>query len=499
MVSFFYLRLLHKQHQTGRDIALLVILQVIWTNSHGVFVIGPFLAGCYLLEALIHGIRGHGYTRVRSLGILTSLLAAACLVTPYGLDSLRFAWLIASQVTPEGPSFFKSVYELKSPLGDSSRKTIAFWFYLTLIVSFLITLVALALTRRREIPLARSAIVATLLAISLTGIRNMPLFAIVAAPIIAEYLSLLGASRHRRLCGALITAMLGTATLVWSPRPAFNHLVTWVPYRFGVGISPDYIPVGLPRYLNMIGFSGPIFNSQTLGGFYAFHGYPARLPFYDGRLESYDPQELEQVASVAANASSRPDDWNGLLDRYGFQGLLLEHGSSEASGLLPLIASGSDWRLVYLDQAASFWLRTRRANLPPEVDESIISGLVNQVQNYVQAENLDFFLDKYTRYPDLRLVLLERANSRWGTAYFTRNLGLLQLNMGKLGAAEMTFQGLLKRYPKSLKTLTTLSQIALLRGDIKSAEEYMNRAVRYYPNDPELRENLALIRKAASR
>jgi len=55
MIALYYFRLQQGKCRTPLDLFLFFILQEIWTNSHGIFVIGPFMTGCYLVEALLQG------------------------------------------------------------------------------------------------------------------------------------------------------------------------------------------------------------------------------------------------------------------------------------------------------------------------------------------------------------------------------------------------------------------------------------------------------------
>lgn len=494
MVVVFAWRLQQRKYQRWTDMALLVFLQTVWTNSHGIFVIGPFLVSCYLISATIKGIRDKEYGEIRSLALLTGATTVACLVSPYGWGSIRFAWLLFTEVGPGASQVLKMVHEMASPLGESARQCIAFWAYLTLIAAFLTSWLAVLIHCREKLSLARTLTGFTLLAISLTARRNLPLFALVAAPLIAEHLALIGSVRLRRTCFAAIATVMVTAGVSWSPRPALQYLRYWAPYRIGIGISPVNFPLGLPAFLDRIGFSGPVFNSLSLGGYYGFHRSPPDIPFYDARLEAHDQQKLLLVFATIDNANSRPEPWHNLVQQYGFRGLLIEHGSGEAMGLLHLISRDPKWQLAYLDYAASFWVSTGNQNMPPAVDATTVANLAAQAQNRIEAENLNYFLDRTGMFPELRLLALERTRQFWENPAILKDIGLLQVKMGKLVEADRTFRQLLVSNPKERMTLTTLAQIALLRGDRDTAEKFLLQALSYYPDDRDLRENLGRIR-----
>jgi hypothetical protein len=498
MIAAYSWRLQQGKFRSFSDLAIFFVLQEIWTNSHGLFSIGPFLVGCYFLEALIKGNSGQDYD-ARNLGKLLGVTLAGCIITPTGLDTIKYTWLLITTVSPTAP-MLNSMFELAPPLGNVSRNFPAFWFFLTLFAAFLVSLLVMTVNRARALPPARTLAGITLLAVAMTGIRNMPLFTIVATPLIAEYLSRLNSAKLRRICLSATTVIVIGAAIVWSPLPALKNLRNEVPYRFGLGMSPDFVPMGLPRFLDRIGFSGPIFNSQTLGGFYEYYGAPGRIPFYDYRLEDFELSRLMAVFSVTYSAHANPAGWNALLQQYDFRGLLLENNSTtETAGMLPLIAADPLWRLVFLDNAASFWIRTDHLQLPPPVGHAEVNDLVMHVANAPQAENIDSFLEKSGLYPDIRMKLLEIACGRWENALFLTNLGILKMQSGKLDEAEQLFKRVLRHKPRSRQTLATLAQIALNRGDVIDAEMYLKKAIGYFPKDQELRDNYALVLKALNK
>jgi hypothetical protein len=495
MIALYYYRLQQGKYHSPVEIICFFILQEIWTNSHGIFVIGPFLTGCYLVEALLKGIMGKGYKDARSLGILTAVVTAACIITPNGWENISYAWRLFAESNPMAPQISNSTHEMAASLGEVSRTLLPFWFYFFLIVAFLVTLVTSVFHCWRQIPVARTMIGVALLAASLTGMKNMPLFAIVAAPLITENLSILGSIRLQRMSAAAIAAAIAVAAMVWSPRPALDYLTFWAPYRFGLGLSTDYVPVGLPPFLDKIGFYGPIYNSMDQGGFYEYHGYPKRIPFYDSRLQDYKPEEIIAASEAVSGATRNPAGWLALLRRYDFRGVLLCNtpDNREAAGLLPYLAANGGWRLIYLDKAASFWLREDQLNLPPPVDRTSVESLAANLNNFAQAENLNFFLEKTGFYPELRLKLLEQAASNWQNVIFLADLGLIKLKEGKTAEAEQLFLRLLRKNPESRLTLATLAQIALFKDNRAAAEKYLKKALHYYPDDAELKQNLELV------
>ncbi len=500
MLALFYWRLQQGRYRTLKEILLLAALQVVWTNSHTMFIIGPCLVGCYFVASILRGLQGKEYADTRMLGLLTASTAFACILTPYGWNIIGHSLSLVAAVSPDtfqgGPSALKSpfsgIVEMQSPFSTVNRTTIAFWFYLLLMVAYLCSFAVLLAKQRMDLPIARTLVVLAMLAISVNANRNMPLFALVAAPLTAEYLSLAGSLLRRRVWSGILVFALAVAGLMLSPRIALNEL-TYVKHRFGAGISGDFVPLGLPLFLDRLGFTGPVFNSATLGGYYSFHGYPARIPFHDGRFNAYQPADLLRVKSIVGQGSVELRKWRDFSAEYDFKGILLEHDSVEAAGLLPLLPGEPLWRLVYLDNAASFWLRTDQKNLPTRFDGEQAAKLALN-SDYFSVRQLDIFFEKTGMFAEQRLMLLEQATGNRNDLYLLQILGNLQLKTGAIDKAEQTFKRLLAIEPRSRTNLNSLAQTALVKGNADAAEECVLQALKYYPADPLLLENLALIR-----
>jgi hypothetical protein len=55
-IAAFYWLLQSGRFRTPVQLAILAIAQIVWTNSHGLFVIGPLMVGAYLVVAVIRRI-----------------------------------------------------------------------------------------------------------------------------------------------------------------------------------------------------------------------------------------------------------------------------------------------------------------------------------------------------------------------------------------------------------------------------------------------------------
>lgn len=487
MIALFYRLLLDEAWRSYSGMAVLFLLQAVWANSHGLFVIGPFMVGCYLLSSLSE--LKTSPEKARKLGVLLVGAVIASMLTPFGIDGWHYALLLASEAGAGAPEFFKRITELAPTFGASSIGWPDFWGYLLLLLSVSAALIPAISGRRPDA--ARLMLVAGLSLASFTGRRNIPLFVLAAAPFIAENLSLRIANlRGRRALGyAAGAGMLAMAAL-----PLSGRYYQWLnyPIRFGTGVSPSYFPERLPPLLQSAGFKGQIYNANYLGGFLLYHGY---LPLTDGRWELYDPKELDRIFAAPNDRGAL----NYLLSRYSVTGILMQHTSAEAAPLLPQLAKDPGWRLVYLDVSSSFWLRS---DLPSSLRTVDMNRLLPMNPADSRAEE---YLMLGTFYRLVNAWSAAESAARQGLAVGGKRmelialLGAAQRDSGQTGAAEATFRQLLREFPRNPEALNELAYFAYSRGDASTALRYLKAAAAITPGDASIRANIERIERAYGR
>lgn len=493
MIIIFYNLLEKTSYRNRAGLAIFGLLQIIWTNCHGLFVIGPFMAGCYWTVDIIKYLSGRS-SSLRETGTLLAVIVAATLVTPFGFGGWEYAYLLFSEAGSAAPDVFKTIGEMSPTFGSAARSAPPFWFFLTLIAA---TAVSTApLIYRRQLSLARTLIVAGLFAASLTARRNTALFAIVSAPFIAENLGTLfpkGIKLPRLLNYAAAAVML-----VWAVYPLSGqyYLDARKNTRFGIGATPSFFPHKLPDFLDRTGFRGRIYNSNTLGGFYLYHGYPDRLPLTDGRWEIYDHSLLDSIRTAPYNFAI----FDLIVSKFDIKGVLLQHASDDAKHLVPRLSKNSRWRLVYLDYAASFWIREDAANIPEEVNLfSLDAGLPSSPRRFEDIHMLDNFL-MYMNADRLKLLNLKQGLSfrikSIKTVPLLEEIGRLQMKLGQTDEAEKTYKRLAEIAPRNITALNELAFFEYSRGNLNNAAKLMRRALKYEPGNQMLIENYDKLRKA---
>ena len=333
----------------GRRPALLLPLlpmTVVWANLHAGALLAPALLAAETVGAGIDAARARyashrlsepeaewqwaGWLALMMVGVLI-----ATLLTPHGFA----LWSYPGKVTGH-PIVTNFITEWKSPdfHGTGLRP-----------VALLMGLLMAALIASGPRPPFRDfLLLAALLSMGMMYKRNLPLFALVACPIlvgrVSELLMASGWDRRIRWDWAGIAACLLSLPLLsgalrqWPSGDLFAS-------QAGMG---DF-PVGAVRYLQENPPPGPLFNEYRWGGYLIWH-LPQVPVFIDGRAEVY---YRRGVFDDYVRVHRFQPGWREVLDRYGIQTVLMENGMGVAQAL----SADPNWWAVYRDRQAVVLVR----------------------------------------------------------------------------------------------------------------------------------------------
>jgi tetratricopeptide (TPR) repeat protein len=374
--------------------------------------------------------------------------------------------------------------ELSPVFGKASFAGIAVWFFIILLV-LAIGAALRALVKRKFS--ARTIIVLVVGALAFTGRRNIVLFALIASPFITEAATGLRLNLKQTTRNYIsIVAGLAMLTFSYFPLSGSYYFKAAIPARWGLGVTSTMFPHKLPDFLNNIRFEGQILNSSDLGGFYLYHSYPGRVPFTDGRWEIYDPQSLSRAIRYLKHEVK----WKDIVKEFQIKGILVTHYfKSGAETLLRALYHSDDFRLIYLDQAASFWIFEDRSNLLPD---AINLNDPSSLPILDRAEN-GFILDKFfialnkneLRLANLKNTLAFGFRKKW----ILEQIGLLQIETKRFNEALSTFSELLQMSPENPNALNELAFLYYHLGDIDRAKLYMEKLLKLFPDNKTYKKN----------
>ncbi len=307
----------------------LIPLYVVWTNIHGgvlggVFTLGLAVAGWAILFLL----KRHVDTPVkswRSLALACGIVAACALtpfVNPFGMEMLN-TWrrILGSAAMKE----FVSEHQPMS-LDHTAGQVVAGFgaFYVFLLLGTV-----------PKVPRVSWLIPLVWFALSLQGIRQGPLFAVLAVVAIADFWPETLWYRLLKKHGDSLAREPdpGSRGWVWATIPLAAVLAAFglqirgveapVVGRGWARLDPVQQPVDLVADLRSYAASVPpctrIFNDANLGGFVLYHAPELKI-FMDDRFELYGDDWMRHYVRVAYE---EPEGIEGWADTYGFDHALV--------------------------------------------------------------------------------------------------------------------------------------------------------------------------------
>lgn len=343
---------------------LLPLIQCLWANIEGLFVLGWVVMGTYVLSGLFHNRRWD-----RPLLKVSLLSLAASALNPYFLKGLAFPFLLLTRLDASSV-FKKNISELQSPWSIIHAPDVPFFpaipLYTYRVIAIVMLLVILFTLRRRKFH--EVVLTAGFFILSATSIRNVPLFFWVVLPVAAASMTELVAGLKEKtrsltdffasmklipwvilLAVLLLCARVGTQAYYVSDRRVDHN---------GFGVDAERFPFKALDFMERNHLKGPLLNDPAFGGWIEWRtGMPV---FIDGRQEVIQEALFtEYEGSYAAGGLSR------LADKYGVKLILYDHMMGIPWTMQLQRMPG--WRLIYLDDVAALYAAKDAAPSLPEI------------------------------------------------------------------------------------------------------------------------------------
>lgn len=323
-------------HASSADrwsIAVLPLLFVVWANTHGGSAAGLAILGAYVL---IEAPRRDRSER-RWLILWLFLCAAAFLANPYGY---RLPAFLAQDLLRSRPiSEWRAI-----PLFDGE--------HLRLKLAVVLCLVGAVAHRGR--PVWETVIVALGAVAAFRHQRHAPLFAILAAPLLARTLSdffaALRPSLGRFTLAAFSTLLaLMVAISAWQ---LYQVASLYRALRCRIFVSPQVFPVDAVRFIRLNQLRGNLLLPFDWGEYAIWHLYPRCRVSVDGRYTTaYPDSVLDQSDRFLAG---RPGWERSLRDAT----IVLV---DRRQPIVRQLFARTDWQYVYSDATALVFVRSDRS------------------------------------------------------------------------------------------------------------------------------------------
>lgn len=341
---FLFLLDRYKRNGNFRMLILIPFITVLWVNLHAGYIIGIAIEVIYIFGSLLE-IASKKYHRKEKIDKTTqnSFWVLVCVL---------ITSIIATLLNPTGFRIFTYPFQT---LTDSAMQTyIQEWFspdFHQLIwqpFAFLIlVLIGLGMIGNRPISLTKILLTLVFGYGALRSLRNIPLFAIVVIPVLAEQLTNLikfkpdeqKQSRHFRYIAPIAISAIAIILVLGFIQVTNNQ------QRKEAETFPkdavEWIVVNEPK--------GNLFNSYNWGGYLIWKLYPEFPVYIDGRADLYGKEFVSRYTEIYF---TKPG-WEEKLNRDNVSIVLVESDSMLADAL----RQSSSWKKFFEDKISVIFLR----------------------------------------------------------------------------------------------------------------------------------------------
>ena len=307
---------------------ILIPVQVLWTNSQGLFILGPIIFGCYVFgecsQRFVDRKRSNqpiwtGIKKIIPVNLITSLglLVLSCLVNPYGFSGFLFPFKLFKRIEPGLENIYSHNISENIPLMDLSGKDQRY-IYIYLLVICLSTISFFF--NKKSFRWAHVFLCIAFFYLGFIAKRNSILYSVIIPPVLGfnfytGYFVIKSKKKVRSLTDSVLDTgkyiLTGCIILVLL-FDIFVSIAMLKIYPSKQSISPFRVPVEAVQYLKEHPIPGNIFNSIRYGGYLIWHLFPDKKVYIDGRLIIRSERFFFNYLSLLDN----PKLFSSLMDRH---------------------------------------------------------------------------------------------------------------------------------------------------------------------------------------
>jgi len=348
LLASVFLLILERSYQRPNLLWWTPFLMLLWVNLHGGYALGiAFLVLFLLGDALDRGFGLQEASRFRARTVRLALALAVCVaVVPLNPYGIRLYWYPLQTLRSQA---------MQSYIGEWASPDFHKPEYLPVLLMMLATLAFPALSPRRLRPRELVLLLTTTYA-ALRSVRHIPIYALVAVPILSTLaqawwerrsLSRQPAAKHRlpNRIKILVNAALLGGFLVFTI--ARVHYVV----RRQAATEERNFPAAAVAFLSAVQPPGPILNHYNWGGYFIWKLYPQYRVFIDGRADLYGDSFMNELATAYY---LRGSSWQELLEKWSIRTVVLPVDAP----LVTALRARPNWKAIHADEQAVVLTRT---------------------------------------------------------------------------------------------------------------------------------------------
>lgn len=346
------LYLLFKIRDQGADqlIKWLPALMLLWANLHGGFSIAFIIIITFLIAELVRIILlgktkpNHAIGKVLSINQIKSI----SIFTGLGF--------LATMINPNGWRVYWEIYQTFSD--RSILNTISEWIGVTLyhpasynLAILALIILGLLVINKFKVDLTKLILVSIIFYFSVSAWRHVPIFAIVALPLLTEQFSY------------AVDEGLGVfSKIIWMPVLIFAMILS-LGYNYyigaGAGLKNDQAyanytgyPYGAVEYMKHHYVGDKLLNEYNWGG-YLIWKYPEEKVFIDGRMAIWKWKGVEIFAESKRLLGGHQQTVLDGLAKWDIDHIL----TTPVHPINAILKNQENWQQAYTDKTATVWVK----------------------------------------------------------------------------------------------------------------------------------------------
>lgn len=339
---------------------VLPLLMFVWVNSHGAFIVGILVLGIYLIDNILSNqgnfIQGESRFSIAGVNVINK-------IQPRLLILAGILVLLVTLVNPVGWRIWETTFRfLQSRYLVSHTveylppdfQQISYWPFLVMIS---LTILLVSLNRRRA-TIAAALLLTAWTIFGLISARNIAIYAVIAAPILAGIGSTLLRDNNiferivsfdsrirlvdNNLFGYIwpLVSILLIAGILFS---GTNLDFSGIGNRF----SENVFPVEAVDWVSEQPEMGPGFNYFPWGGYLLYRSWPQQQVFIDGQTDFYGESLTRQYETVITLGKG----WKEILEKYHIRWVIMPADAQLVKALEGL----PGWKMKYQDDISAIY------------------------------------------------------------------------------------------------------------------------------------------------
>jgi tetratricopeptide (TPR) repeat protein len=371
-----YISILYGFLRSKWSLAVIFIVQVLWSNIHGFFFLGPFLILVVLVSEWIKRhvrllwewnhvgrLSNKEYCHLK-YGFVVAIIA--CLFNPLTFRGAWYPVWVFFQISRDSAVFFSYITELQRPITMATLWVVGEYAHYKLLI--LISLVSFVFNRRK-IDIGALLFWLLFLLFSLVAIRNMIYFAFAAYLIIMKNISAVSAhefspvkikdEKFLHLTSMMLKIFLMFWVIQYTINISSNGYYDFDRYERKsefLGISQRSYPNKAADFLVENKVRGNMFNEFNSGAYLVGRCFPNIKVYIDGRTEVYGPEFFKHHLRIVHEHDLEVLEKD--LERYEISIAMLNASVAEVpEKILKYFYEHEDWVLVYLGFDGTVFLK----------------------------------------------------------------------------------------------------------------------------------------------